>query len=191
VLLSQKVWWTVNSPAATGASRDNPELDGYGFACSVATCTDGEDQQLQAPAPAEGVEGSEVTGGKGATTLVLAWRRGNSRRCAWTWSRRQLGNGSGWLGDDASVEVWTKHSGRWFWPDSGRQMAALLAPYMTNGATASRRASPATDGEAALLGSSEDLATCTRRRSRGRHDGGRRWRFTGWRRSAPVSSGVA
>jgi hypothetical protein len=66
VLLSQKAWWTANSPAAIGARGDNLEVDGYGFACSAVTCTDSEDWRLQAPAPAEGVEGSEVTGGKGA-----------------------------------------------------------------------------------------------------------------------------
>jgi hypothetical protein len=124
MLLSQKAWRTTNSPAAIGVGGDNLEADGYGFACSAVTCTDGEDRRLQAPAPAEGVEGSEATGGKGATTLMAVWRRGNSR-CARTWSRRQLGNGSGRLGDDASVEVWTKHTGRRFRPDTGRRTARL------------------------------------------------------------------
>jgi hypothetical protein len=39
VLLSQKAWWTANSPAAIGACGDNLEVDGYGFACSAVTCT--------------------------------------------------------------------------------------------------------------------------------------------------------
>jgi hypothetical protein len=63
---------TANSPAKTGARGDNLEVGGYGFACSTVTCTDGEDHQLQALAPAEGVEGSGATGGKGAAALVSA-----------------------------------------------------------------------------------------------------------------------
>jgi hypothetical protein len=37
----------------------------------------------------------------------------------------------------------------------------------------------AIEGEMTLLGSDEDLATCTRRRSGGRRGGGERWLFAG------------
>jgi hypothetical protein len=47
----------------------------------------------------------------------------HSYRCTRTWSRWQPGNDSGRLGDDASVEVWRKHSGRRFRPDTGRRTA--------------------------------------------------------------------
>jgi hypothetical protein len=128
VLLTQKAWRTANSPVATGARGDNLEVDGYVFTYLAATCTDGEDRRLQAPTPTEGVEGSEATSGKGAAALMSAWRRGNSRRCTRTWSRRQLRNGSGRLGDNASVEVWTKHLERRFRPDTSRRTTTRLAP---------------------------------------------------------------
>jgi hypothetical protein len=58
VLLSREAWRTANSSAVTGETT------------LLSGDTDGEDQRLQASAPAEGVEGSEATGGKGAATLM-------------------------------------------------------------------------------------------------------------------------
>jgi hypothetical protein len=55
---------------------------------------------------------------RGEATRVDALGRGRGEE------RRQLGNGFGRLGDDVSVEVWRKQSGRQFRPDTGRWTTA-------------------------------------------------------------------